>query len=188
MNTLCFWSVFPKTIKNYFFFLAACLTLTLSLYSQSLLAQTADRAKLIVSYSYNFAKNIEWPQEIELDAFTIALFDVTNNEIISEFMKLNNRVNIKDVPIRIIQTRNPQALLNANMVYIGNNEKNAEIQNMIGNSPILLITKNAKNKRLVMINMFRDQNQAIKFEVNKANLINNNLNALTNLAHNKINS
>ncbi len=178
MDTLHFLSAFSNKTKNTFFLMILCLLYS---YSQPLYAQPTDRAKLIVSYSYNFAKNIEWPQENTLNTFTIALFDVTDKAVINEFLKLNNRISIKNVPIRIIQTRNPQALLNTNMVYMGNNQKISEIQNLIGNTPILLVTSNASNKRLVMINLFRDSNQAIKFEVNKANLINNNLKALPEL-------
>lgn len=142
---------------------------------------TADKAQLIVSYSYNFAKNIEWPQEQEMESFTIALFEVSESGLINEFLKLNQRVTIKNIPVRIIQTRNPQSLLGANMVYIGNNAKISQIQNLIGNSPILLVTNNAENKRLVMINLFGSEGQAIRFEVNKANLINNQLKALPEL-------
>lgn len=195
MDTLRFWSVVSSKIENAFRLMtprlpAQCLVMPYLLlllsasYSHSLYAQPKDRAKLIVSYSYNFAKNIEWPEEDKLDTFTIALFDVQDKAVINEFLKLNNRVNIKNVPIRIIQTRNVQALLNTNMVYIGdnqNNQKVSQIQNLIGNTPILLITSNASNKRLIMINLFKENDQAIRFEVNKANLINNNLKALPEL-------
>ncbi len=142
---------------------------------------TTDNTKIIVSYSYNFAKNIEWPQEQNLAAFTIALYGVEDKSLINEFLKLNNRVSLKGAPVKVIQTSNLRALSSANLVYIGKNEDIAQIQNFIGNKPILLITNEAKNKRLVMINLFKNGNQAIKFEVNKANLINNNLTALPEL-------
>ncbi|MFT6390062.1 MAG: signal transduction histidine kinase [Cellvibrionaceae bacterium] len=181
MNTSCFFGVFFDETKGAMSLTGICLILTLLFYSHAPYAQPVNKEKLIVSYSYNFAKNIEWPQEQNIKTFTIALFEVDDTALINEFLKLKNRIRVKNSPVRIIQTKNPQALLSANMVYMGNNEKIGEIQNLIRNTPILLVTSNAQNQRLVMINLFRDQNDAIKFEVNKANLINNQLKALPEL-------
>lgn len=181
MNTLCFWSVFLNKIKGAIFLAATCLISFLFFHSHALHAQPAGKEELIVSYSYNFAKNIEWPQEQSMKTFTIALFEVDDAALINEFLKLDNRIQLKNIPIRIIQTNNPQTLLNANMVYMGNNEKMGQVQNIILNAPILLLSSGAQEKRLVMINLFQDQDNAIKFEVNKANLIHNQLKALPEL-------
>ncbi len=146
-------------------------------------AQSVDRAKVVVSYTYNFAKHIEWPQENKLKSFKIALFQVDNKNLSDEFLKLNNSTSIKSVPIRIKKTNSINSLTNYNMVFVGTTDSNiiTKIQALIKDKPILLVTSNMTNKRLVMINLFETQNQELKFEVNKANIINNDLNPLPEL-------
>ncbi len=140
-------------------------------------AQPLDRSKIIVSYSYNFAKHIKWPDEEKLANFNIALFDVKNRKLLSEFDKLHETVRIKNVDINIIQTSNISSLANYNMVYADNPDDKtiAGIQAVIEGKPILLITNAATDKRLVMINLYDDKSEKLKFEINKANLLNSKL-------------
>ncbi|MFT7491153.1 MAG: signal transduction histidine kinase [Pseudohongiellaceae bacterium] len=140
-------------------------------------AQPLDRSKIIVSYAYNFAKHIKWPDEEKLASFSFALFDVKNRNLINEFDKLNESVRIKGVDINVTQTSNISALANYNVIYVDNSDDEtiASIQEVIEGRPILLITHAAADKRLVMINLYNDQSEKLKFEINKANLLNSKL-------------
>ena len=164
-------TVFTGTSKQILFL---CLTFC---FMTTSLAQPLDRSKIIVSYSYNFAKHIKWPDEENLVNFNIALFNVKNRQLLNEFNQLHETVRIKNVDINIIQTSNISSLANYNMVYVDNpsDATIASIQTVIEGKPILLITHAATNKRLVMINLYDDENEKLKFEINKANLLNSKL-------------
>ncbi|MFT4845096.1 MAG: signal transduction histidine kinase [Marinobacter psychrophilus] len=161
----------------------ALLFLFIFCFIQTSSAQPLDRSKIIVSYSYNFAKHIKWPDEEKLANFNIALFDVKNRKLLSEFDKLHETVRIKNVAINIIQTSNISSLANYNMVYADNPDDKtiASIQAVIEGKPILLITNAATDKRLVMINLYDDKSEKLKFEINKANLLNSKLMPLPEL-------
>ncbi len=176
MNTLTMPTYHANSTLIALFALFFCL-------GSSAFAQSIDRAKVVVSYTYNFAKHIEWPQENKLKSFKIALFQVDDKDLSDEFLKLNNSATIKNVPIRIKRTNSISTLTNYDMIFIGTTDSNVitRIQTLIKDKPILLVTSKITNKRLVMINLFETQNQELKFEVNKANIINNNLTPLPEL-------
>ncbi len=139
-------------------------------------AQTLDRSKVIVSYSYNFAKHIKWPNEKALQSFNIALFRVEDSQLVNEFRKLNN-ITIKNLSIKVRQTSRISSLDTYNVIFVGDidNKTLADIQSVVEGKPILLITNDITDKRLVMINLFEEQNQQVKFEINKANILNSRL-------------
>lgn len=139
-------------------------------------AQTLDRSQVIVSYSYNFAKHIKWPNEDSLSAFNIGLFRVNDPQLINEFKKLNN-ITIKNLRIKIRQTNKISALSTYNMIFVGDidNKTLTDIQSVIEGKPILLITNDIVDKRLVMINLLKEKNQQVKFEINNANILNSQL-------------
>ncbi|MEO0444145.1 MAG: YfiR/HmsC family protein, partial [Pseudomonadota bacterium] len=158
-------------------------TLFATLFTNKAYSQSVEREKLIVSYTYNFAKNIQWPSEEKLSVFKIALFEVEQSTLVSEFEMLNDGVDIKNIPIQVTRTNNIQSLDNYNLIYIGTSSDNTvtQIQSLIQGKPILTVTSNYSNKRLVMINLFETLDKELQFEVNKANLINNNLTPLPEL-------
>ena len=139
-------------------------------------AQTLDRSQVIVSYSYNFAKHIKWPNENSLKIFNIALFRVNDPALVSEFKKLNN-ITIKDIRIKVRQTNRINSLDTYNIVFVGDiaNTTLTDIQSIIEGKPVLLVTNNITDKRLVMINLLEEENQQVKFEINKANILNSQL-------------
>ncbi|MGH1485142.1 MAG: YfiR/HmsC family protein [Cellvibrionaceae bacterium] len=146
-------------------------------------AQPVDKAQVVVSYTYNFAKNIRWPNESAKKTFNIGLFQVSDKALANEFLKLNNAATIKSAPIRVRETRNIRTLKNYDLIFVGANDDKtvSQIQTLIEGSPILMVTSNYDNKRLVMINLFETKTQQVQFEVNKANLLNNNLTPLPEL-------
>ena len=157
----------------------ACWWITVSTKAQ---AQSIDLNKAKVSYTYNFAKNIRWPNEDSKTSFKVGLFEVQDPELLAQF-KLLEKTQLKTLSIEISETRNFNSLSRYDVVYVGTNDEGTinRIQSIIQGLPVLMVTNNLSNKRLVMLNLFTTDNQQLQFEINKANILNSGLRPLPEL-------
>ena len=148
----------------------------------SLEAQTISRQKITASYLYNFAKNIEWPNESAMTSFDIALYGPDNQLLYTELSQLASRVKLRDLPIRVERVTAISSLDRYHMVYVeqSNNKSIAEVYDALEGKPILLVTTEYTNKQLVMINLIATDDR-LRFEVNRSNIINHGLKPLPEL-------
>lgn len=146
-------------------------------------AQPVEEQKIVASYLYNFAKNIQWPQVDSLKAFDIALYGETDPALLRELTVLHERVKIHNLPVNF-RTVNTAAELGAfQLVYIEQASKKtiSEVYDALDGKPVLLVTRDYQNPQLVMINLLNDDNDRLKFEVNKSNIINQGLGVTSEL-------
>ncbi|RYZ98263.1 MAG: DUF4154 domain-containing protein, partial [Moraxellaceae bacterium] len=166
---------------NYLFWIFAALLVS----SENTLAQTQsiNKQRITTSYIYNFAKNIEWPNEAAMTSFDIAVFSNDKSPVYSELELLAEKVKLKNLPITVSQVSAAKALGKYQLVYIENlnNQSMADIYSAIEGKPVLLVTFDFANKQLVMINLITANNDRLRFEVNKSNLINQGLKPLPEL-------
>lgn len=149
----------------------------------SLHAQTLDKQKLTASYLYNFAKNIEWPNEAAMRSFNIGLYGADNPQLMAELSLLANNVKLRNLTITVSQINTVKSLTNYHLIYVeqANNKIISDIYDAIGGRPILLVTSESTNKQLVMINLIASGNDRLRFEVNNSNIINHGLKPLPEL-------
>jgi len=142
-----------------------------------------DKQKITVSYLYNFAKNIEWPNQEAMTSFDIGVYGSYNPALLDELNVLKQRVKLRNLPITVTQVNRVDSLGKYHLVYV--EQASAKIINDIYDAlegkPVLLVTHAYNNKQLVMINLIPTNDDRLKFEVNKSNIINHGLTPLPEL-------
>jgi len=146
-------------------------------------AQGLNKEKITASYLYNFAKNIEWPNQAAMSSFNIAVYGTSSPALMNELAVLRDRVKLRELPITVNQVNRVESLANYHLVYVEqvNAKILADIYDELEGKPVLLVTDSYNNKQLVMINLITTENDRLKFEVNKSNIINHGLTPLPEL-------
>jgi signal transduction histidine kinase len=163
------------------------LAITWTIFSYPTFAQSnaneVDIDKVTVSYTFNFANNIQWPNSQSRKSFSIGLFRIENQSLVNEFLKLHNKVFIKGKTVKIYQSDNLNKVDDFDLLFVGktDDETITQVYNRIIGKPVLMVTSNYSNQRLVMLNIFKNEAEQLLFEINKANLLNNNLKPLPEL-------
>jgi signal transduction histidine kinase len=145
--------------------------------------QTLNKQRITATYIYNFAKNIEWPNEAAISSFEIAVFSADKTPVYNELVLLAENVKLKNQPITVSQITSVKALSKYHVVYIenANSQSVADIYEAVEGKPVLLVTFDFTNKQLVMINLVPSGSDRLRFEVNKSNLLNQGLKPLPEL-------
>lgn len=146
-------------------------------------AQGLNKEKITASYLYNFAKNIEWPNQTAMTSFDIAVYGTGSPALMNELEVLRDRAKLRTLPITVHQVNRVDSLANYHLVYVEqvNAKTLADIYDELEGKPVLLVTESYNNKQLVMINLITTENDRLKFEVNKSNIINHGLTPLPEL-------
>lgn len=154
-----------------------------TLFAVAVPSNALEKQKITVSYLYNFAKNIEWPNQNALTSFEIGVYGSYDPALMSELMLLKQRVKLRELPINVSHVNRVDSLAKYQMVYV--EQATAAILNTIYDAlegkPVLLVTHAYDNKQLVMINLVPTADDRLKFEVNKSNIINHGLTPLPEL-------
>lgn len=144
----------------------------------SALAQ-ADRASLIGAYTFNFAQYTSWPNEKSFENFTILLIS-DDEDLVNEFQQFaqSKRIKRKKIDLDTESVPPPEITPSTRMIVLPKSKliHFEKMYNLIGERPVLIITEEYSNRRNVMINLFQTSNNEMVFEVNKANIVNHNLN------------
>lgn len=142
-----------------------------------------DKQKITVSYLYNFAKNIEWPNQPAMTSFDIGVYGAHTPALMDELNVLKQRVKLREIPISVAQVNRTDSLGKFHLIYVEqpNPETISDIYDALEGKPVLLVTHAYDNKQLVMINLVPTADDRLKFEVNRSNIINHGLKPLPEL-------
>lgn len=142
-----------------------------------------DKQKITVSYLYNFAKNIEWPNQSAMTSFDIGVYGGYNPVLMDELKVLQQRVKLRGLPITVNQVSRIEMLGKYHLVYIeqASAKTIGEAYDALEGKPVLLVTHAYQDKQFVMINLLPTADDRLKFEVNKSNIINHGLTPLPEL-------
>lgn len=176
-------SAFPSLIifrciaSNALHSIGSLLLLVTLLVVASLPAHALDKQKITVSYLYNFAKNIEWPNQASMTSFDIGVYGNYNPALMDELMVLKQRVKLRNLPINVTQVNRVDSLGKYHLVYVeqASAKTISDIYDVLEGKPVLLVTHDYSNQQLVMINLVPTGDDRLKFEVNKSNIINHGL-------------
>lgn len=135
-----------------------------------------EKDQIVVAYLNNFAKYITWPNEASIDTFRIIIYSSDEN-LVKEFNEFSEKRKIKDKPVKIYTGKSEIDLNKSQIILLTDthSEKFNEVHNAIESNHVLLVTEGFKEKRQVMINLYETTENKILFEVNKSNIINQNL-------------
>lgn len=138
-------------------------------------AQQISDANLRAAFTYQFALNISWPNENNLDTFRILLVS-DNSELRQKFNEVFTGRQIKGKPTSIIfaNDANIPLLPAPHIVYIDQSKRLFEnrIFERVDNQPVLVITEESNLRSGMMINLvYIDENRtSISFELNRENI------------------
>jgi len=139
-------------------------------------AQQLKRHEVVVAYIYNFAKNIQWENEQEITEFQFR-FIGEDQRIISVLNKLASSETLRNKTIKVTSSESIADIENIHLLFVGATRHNMlrSIFNTIEGENILLISDGYEDKRFIMINFIETPEHELHFEINRANIINQNL-------------
>jgi len=170
--------ILSLSFKKSLFFLCMSILLIMNI----LHGQQASRQKLVAAYLYNFAKNIQWDKQHFPDNFHIYLIS-SEKEIEKALLSMTESKTVDGKKIIVSISESFSIPSTANLVYIGKNFLSGyrTIFEAVESKKVLLVSDGYDNPRLVMINLFDDKNQTLKFEINRANILNQVLGVLPDM-------
>lgn len=144
--------------------------------SSNINAQTLERHQVITAYIYNFANNIQWQNEEAIMEFQFLIIGEDKN-VFNEMKTLSNTKTLRGKSINIVSKLSVDNIDGVHLIYITKDQEHSltELFDKIEGKNILLISDNFQDKRLIMINFVEGEKETIHFEINRANIINQNL-------------
>lgn len=136
-------------------------------------AQT-DRQKKMVTNTYSFIKNIEWPQKET--PFKIHII-TTDEGLKNEFRSTSQVQKIAGKSVVVTFTSYVMVQQDVDVIFVTNryNTTIPTLLDRIGGSSVLLITDRYDIQRDVMINFLGENSSDLTFEINRANVSNQGL-------------
>ncbi|HPE17251.1 MAG TPA: YfiR/HmsC family protein [Tenuifilaceae bacterium] len=131
-------------------------------------------SRIKVALIYNFAQNVEWPNERNISEFRIGVL-CSDTTIMPEFRQLSQLNKIKNRSIKVFRVGSPNEVENIQLLYVdeGMSMDISSINKLITGKGILLISDRSPDKLFVMINiLFDSKNRTLSYEINRQNMEN----------------
>ena len=146
------------------------------LWPSHLIADTKSDS-LTAALLYRLAEKIQWPNQKNITQYHYHI--VAENKNVYRALKSVAKVKtLKGSAITISYASSEKNTpKHSNIIFISAGKKKLlpKLFSRHEGKPILIITEESVNQRLVMINLIKTEDKRPKFEVNKANIINQNL-------------
>ena len=123
------------------------------------------------AYIYNFLKYISWPSEEQLEAIRIGF--IGNDEAFFEACLRIQNQSIRQKALVVHRVRAPKDIKNYHVI-VTSKDQNPDLQNIarvLYGQTTLLISDDAKDKQLTMVNFTYPDSQYVRFEVNSYNML-----------------
>lgn len=158
-----------KTARAVVYTILLCIGFSLSAISS---AQQLDSDQVKIAYLYNFLKHVRWPDQNQKSSLVVAIYDdVDFLEMVKNSIK-NRQVSGKS--ISVIGVKTGSSARAADLLYIPfqHVKRVSQLASELRRSATLLVTDRSINKHDVMINLvYNKDTTAISFEVNKSNIV-----------------
>lgn len=163
----------PKTIKtliNHKLLLgfAAFLFLHPMAYAEKSLTVSEAKAALL----YNFIKHTRWPNEAKKREFKVGFFNV-NSPLYKAFSGIASEVVVRGKKVTLYTLSNQRVAASMDVVVVpaSMNLQLEEFTTSLVSSETLIVSDNAKNDRIVMVNFTQSGRQRISFQINRSNIV-----------------
>ncbi len=137
---------------------------------------SVTRSDLTAAYIYRLAENIQWPNSAGISEYRIHIVD-TNRNTSQALKTLTRGKRLHGRPLVVTQSRSTSVPQGVHIVYLAPSRSSAfsDVLRQVQNKHILLVSDGVDNKRQISINLFETTSKQVQFEINKANIINQNL-------------
>lgn len=154
-----------------------CLVWCFICLAHSLWAQANSREEVVAAYLYNFAKEIPWPDEAQRVKFNILIIGDNTDAIQLAMRGLVASRTIHNKPIALRTSSEISYWNEAQLIYLQEDREHLlpQLFEKVVGKPILVVTYNGLDKRLVMLNLYDTPDKRVMFELNRANIINQQL-------------
>lgn len=131
---------------------------------------------ITAAYLYKLVEKIQWPRQERLSSYHFHIID-SNKEIFRAIQSVARLKQLSNKPITSSHSSSGEIPEKTNIIYISQEKSELfpDLFSKLEGRPILIISEEIKDQRLVMINLFNTANNTQRFEINKANIINQNL-------------
>lgn len=135
-----------------------------------------DRARVMVAYINNLANYTTWPDQYLPESFNIVVISA-NAEINDAFTAFARGRSIKGKPVSLIVHDRVPGTIKAHLILLTREQSGSLgiVNDMIGSDPVLVVSEQYHDRREVMINLYENEAHELLFEVNEANIANQNL-------------
>jgi serine phosphatase RsbU (regulator of sigma subunit) len=140
-------------------------------------AKNVERENMVIAYIYNFTEGITWEQESRWKSFNLQVV-TSNRGYIRAFELFAEDFLIKGLPINLIVSNSVDELNeNSNAIFVAQDKESlyTQIFDYAEGQEILLISENYPNNRLIMFNLLDNEDGTLIFEMNRLNLMDNQL-------------
>jgi signal transduction histidine kinase len=139
-------------------------------------AAQMERSEIVAAYVYRLAERIYWPNENKIQEYRIHIID-SGDEVSDSLRTKFGGNKLHDKAFRVTRSANKVVPEDAHVVYISRQSALVypEIFRQLEGRPVLLISDNMGDKRIAMINLLETADRQMRFEINKANIINQHL-------------
>jgi signal transduction histidine kinase/DNA-binding NarL/FixJ family response regulator len=166
----------PRKFSNRcFYLLFAGLVVVGSLWTSPSFA-AKHSATITAAYLYKLAEKIQWPNQDKFASYHFHIIAAKKTvygpmQSVGRLKQLNNK------PISVSYSSSGTVPDNTNIVYVSVEKSDLfpDLVTQLQGRPILIISEEIEDKRLAMINLFKTEDNTQQFEINKANIINQNL-------------
>ncbi len=145
-------------------------------------AMAASRADIVAEYIFHLAEKIQWANEEKITQYHFQVID-DSSDISDRLEAMSEKNRLHDKPFIVSHSISPQPPPKVHLIYLGKSlsSNHFEILDKIESKNILLISDNANNRRDIMINLIEGKNQGIQFEINRTNILAQNLEILPDI-------
>jgi signal transduction histidine kinase/DNA-binding NarL/FixJ family response regulator len=159
----------PYLALVYLFFCSTCLFPT-TIFAES----TTDT--VTAAYLFKLSENIHWPHHKEIANYRFHVID-GDKKVFAAMQSVARLKKLKQKNIKISYSSSAQFPDNAHIIFIAESraELYQDILDRVEGKPVLLISEDLQKQRQVMINLFKTTDNKQRFQINKANIINQNL-------------
>jgi signal transduction histidine kinase len=145
-----------------------------AIWATTTIAQPLDDSRVKVALIYNFAQNIEWKNDKQIETFRFGVI-ATDTTTFHNFKLLATRYKLKGRTIEPVLLDITSSLKDINLLYIDDIFSNtiADVYERIKGQNILLISDRSSSRLFIMINLLYDsKTKRISYEINRQNLDN----------------
>jgi PAS domain S-box-containing protein len=145
-------------------------------------AQQIKRHVALSAYIYNFAQNVQWKNEEAMKEFHFLIIGKDAN-FIQEMMTLSKAKKLRNKPIKVSSALTLKSTENVQLIFVTKEMEGqlVRIFDQIEGKNILLVSDGYQDKKNIMINFFDSEEGTLRFEINKASIINQHLGILPDM-------
>jgi signal transduction histidine kinase/DNA-binding response OmpR family regulator/HPt (histidine-containing phosphotransfer) domain-containing protein len=134
------------------------------------------RDQVLAAYLMQLAQNVRWPDEGGIASYRIHLVGDVKG-LHEQLSAIARESKLHGKPVSISWSDAAEIPAATQIVFVAANRSSAypALFQQVENRPVLLISEQITNKRIVMLNIFDTVGGRLRFEVNRANVLNQGL-------------